>query len=165
MLPKLKKNFSLIASISAILICSVVGYYLSSFKKSPYAVTSLESFSLKWGFANELKNSYSSSTGDYTFVDRRDSLVKTHVKLRANELIFIHSKLNEMGFWTLPEQVGAAQSESTCYELELNYAESRKRLKVYTHDDRNPQQLDSAMRIISLVQKTIDEAESRYTRN
>ena len=87
----LKKNSSLIATLAVIVIMAVTGYYIISLKKSPYPVANFESFTYKWGLGDVLENDYSSVNGDYHYLDNRDSLIKTHVKLSVNDIIFIHN--------------------------------------------------------------------------
>ncbi|MFA6277563.1 MAG: hypothetical protein WC622_12480 [Pedobacter sp.] len=161
---QIRKNLSLIATVAVILIIALVGYYLVSLKKAPYSVTDFESFTYKWGVGDSLSNSYSSASGSYQYVNNRDSLIKTHVKLRANDIIFIHNKINELGLWNLPEIIGKkiANSKSPVYDLQFIYKEKSKRIIIYSGFDRNPQLLDSAMQITNIVQQAIDEAESRY---
>jgi len=161
---QLRKNFSLIATFAVIVITAVVGYYVMGLKKSPYPVANFESFSFKWGTVGRLENAYYSSNGDYSYLNNRDSLITTNVKLRANEIIFIHNKINELGFWKLPNKIGDQKpnSKAPFYELNFNYKEKSKKILVYSDFDENPLLLDSAMQIITLVQRTIDEAEGRY---
>ena len=159
-----KKNLSLIATLAVILIIALVGYYVISLKKAPYSVTDFESFTYKWGVGDSLLNSYSSNNGSYEYVNNRDSLIKTHVKLRANDIIFIHNKINELGLWSLPEIIGkkVENSKSPVYDLQFIYKEKSKRILIYSDFDGNPQLLDSAIQIKNIVQQAIDEAESRY---
>lgn len=164
MIPTLKKNLSLVATVAVIVITAVVGYYMISLKKAPYDVANFESFTDRWGTSSVLENSYSSNTGLYQYLDNRDSLIKTQVKLRANEIIFIHNKISELGFWDLPSSIGRpnAAKESLVYELQFNYKEKSKKVTIYSDFDEDRQLLDSAMRIKSMLQKAIDEAEARY---
>jgi len=166
MTKELKKNFSLIATVAVIMITAVVGYYVIGLKKAPYPVANFESFSFKWGIGGHLDNAYSSANGDYSYLNNRDSLIKTKVKLRANEIIFIHNRINELGFWNLQDKIGVAKSNSKApfYELQFNYKEKTKKITVYSDFDENPLLLDSAMQIITMVQRAIDEAEGRYHR-
>ncbi len=161
---KIKQNFSLIATFAVIAITAIVGYYVISLKKAPYAVASFKSFTFKWGIDSNLENSYNSADGSYYYLNNRDSLIKTHVKLRTNDIIFIHNKANELGLWNLPNVIGKPKSngKSPVYELQFNYLEKSKKMTVYSDFEENPQQLDSVMRIVKLVQQTIDEAEGRY---
>ena len=162
----LKKNISLIAAIAVIVITAAVGYYIISLKKSPYSVASFESFTYKWGVGNVLENSYSSVNGDYHYLDNRDSLIKTQVKLSVNDIIFIHNKINELGFWSLPNSIGKHNSNSKAlvYELQFKYKEKAKKITIYSDLEENLPLLDSAMKIKDVVQRAIDEAEGRYHR-
>ncbi|MFD0941010.1 hypothetical protein [Pedobacter boryungensis] len=160
----IKKNLSLIATVAVILIIAMVGYYLVSLKKAPYPVTDFESFTYKWGVGDTLSNSYSSTDGNYQYINNRDSVIKTHVKLRANDMIFIHNKINELGLWNLPEVIGkkVSNSKSPVYDLQFYYKEKSKRILIYSDFEGNIQLLDSAMQIKNIVQQAIDEVESRY---
>lgn len=160
----LKKTLTIGSSIAVLLMIALIGYYLMSLKKSPYPVADFESFTYKWGKADSLVNSYSSLSGDYQYLNNRDSLVKSNVKLRANDIIFIHNKIGELGLWNLPSTIGqpAVNSKAAVYDLQFNYREKSKRILIYSDFDGNPQLLDSAMQIKSLIQQVIDEAESRY---
>ena len=161
-----KKNISFIATLAVIVITAIVGYYVISLKKAPYEVVDFESFTYKWGVGDNLENSYSSASGDYQYLDNRDSVIKTQVKLRANNIIFIHNKINEMGFWNLPNAIGkrSTGAKTVVYELQFNYKEKSKKIIIYSDFDENPQLLDSAMQIKNIVQQAIDEAEGRYHR-
>jgi len=163
---KIKQNWSLIATFAVIVITVIVGYYVISLKKAPYPVADFESFTYKWGVNNNLENSYISTNGSYRYIDNRDSLIETHVKLRANDFIFIHNKVNELGLWSFPTVIGKPNSngKSPVYELQFNYKEKIKKITIYSDFDEKPQLLDSAMRIVKLVQNAIDEAEGRYHR-
>lgn len=159
-----KKNISFIATLAVIVITAIVGYYVISLKKAPYEVADFESFTYKWGVGDSLENSYSSASGDYHYINNRDSLIKTQVKLRANNVIFIHNKINELGFWNLQGEIGKKKPNSNVpvYELQFNYREKSKKIIIYSDFDKNPQLLDSAMQIVKIVQQAIDEAEGRY---
>ena len=164
MTKELKKNISLIATLAVIVIMAVTGYYIISLKKSPYPVANFESFTYKWGVANVLENSYSSVNGDYHYLDNRDSLIKTQVKLSVNDIIYIHNKINELGFWNLPNSIGkrSSNAKALVYELQFKYKEKSKKLTIYSDFAENLLLLDSAMKIKNVLQKAIDEAEGRY---
>lgn len=160
----LKKTLTIGSSIAVLLLIALIGYYLVSLKKSSYQVADFESFTYKWGTSDNLVNSYSSLSGDYQYLNNRDSLMKSNVKLRANDIIFIHNKIGELGLWNLPSTIGqpTVNSKAAVYELQFNYRNKAKRILIYSDFDGNPQLLDSAMQIKNLIQQVIDEAESRY---
>ncbi|PIH03273.1 hypothetical protein CS542_02530 [Pedobacter sp. IW39] len=35
----------------------------------------------------------------------KDSLIRTNVKLRDNDIIYIHNKTSELGFWNFPDVI------------------------------------------------------------
>lgn len=162
----LRKNVSLIATVAVLIITAVVGYYVISLKKAPYAVSDFESFTYKWGMGDDFENSYSSLSGDYQYLNSRDSLVKTNVRLRSNDIIFIHNKVNELGFWNLPNTIGKASvlGESVVCEIEFNYKGKSKKVTFHNNEDKHPGLLDSAKQIRDVLQQAIDEAEGRYNR-
>ncbi|RZK42105.1 MAG: hypothetical protein EOO90_08485 [Pedobacter sp.] len=163
---QLKKNLPLIATIFVILIAAGAAYYMISLKKAPYDVANFKSFSYKWGTGQQLDNAYDSESGDYIYLDNQDSLIKSNVKLRANNIIFIHNRISELGFWDLPSQLGTAKVNSGIlrYELQVNYLEKSKKIVFYADYDDDFNKLDSAKQIMQVIQSTIDEAESRYKR-
>lgn len=132
--------------------------------KSPVQVVDFESFTLIWGKTDSLLNRYDSKTGNYQYVDRRDSLHRTQVRLHSNEIIFLHHKINELGFWGLPATIGSPAIEGkTQYALTFHYKGRSKTMKVYQAAAPSINlQLDSAMRLIGMVQAVIDEADNRY---
>ncbi|SFG78789.1 hypothetical protein [Pedobacter insulae] len=161
---KIKQNLSLVATFAIIVSAVIVSYYFISLKKAPYTVASFKSFTFKWGTSSNLENAYLSSDGSYHYLNNRDSLIETRVKLRTNDIIFIHNKINELGLWELPNIVGKPNSKgnSPVYELQFNYEQKSKKITIYSDFDQDPQLLDSAMRIVELIQQTINEAETRY---
>lgn len=160
-----RKYLPVIAILILALLLAVAGYRLLGKKKAPVAMADFESFHYAWGMADSLMNSYTSATGDYHYLDRNDSLIKTQVKLRPNDLIFIHNKINELGFWKLPEHIGANehQPDLMVYQLEFKYKGTLKKMLVYKSRDQNADgRLDSAMQIVHMIQQVIDEADNRY---
>ncbi|RZK54157.1 MAG: hypothetical protein EOO87_11150, partial [Pedobacter sp.] len=88
----LKKNLSLIATIVVILLVGVVGFYFLRLKQGPYQVVDFDNLTYKWGTGDTLANVYDAKIGNYQYLNAKDSLVKTNVKLRSNNIIYIHNK-------------------------------------------------------------------------
>lgn len=160
----LRKTLIIGSTIGVLAIVVLVAYYLVSLKKSPYPVSDFKSFTYRWGFQDSLINYYSSANGSYQYVTSKDSLVKSVVKLKANDIIFIHNKVSELGLWSLPDTIGSshAGSKAAVYQFEFNYREKTKHLLIFSDSDQQPGILDSAMQIKNLIQHTIDQAETRY---
>ena len=169
MLNRPKKNLSLIATIAVIIIAGIGGYYLINLKQSSYPVSTFVSISYKWGVGDTLLNSYNSATGDYQYLDNRDSLITTNVKLRANNIIFIHSKANELDLWNLPNVIANKNSDLTNnkvlrYEMVFNYENKSKKIIFLTDYDENIAVADRAGQLQKIIKQTIDEVEDRYSK-
>ncbi len=165
----LKKNLSLIATIAVILIAGVGGYYLINLKQGPYPASTFISLSYQWGVGDTLSNSYNSATGDYQYLDNRDRLIKKSVKLHANNIIFIHSKANELDIWSLPDVIANKNEDLTNkkvlrYELVFNYEKKTKKIIYLTDYDEDIAVADRADQLQKMIKQTIDEVEDRYSR-
>ena len=166
---ELRKNISLIATVAIIIIVGIGGYYFLNLKQGPYAVADFESLTYKWGVGDTLLNSYNSATGDYQYLDNRDLLIKTKVKIRANNIIFIHSKANELGVWQLPDVIANKnanlKSEKVLrYEMVFNYEGKSKKIIYLTDYDEDQKIALAAEELQNIIKKTIDEVEERYSK-
>jgi len=164
----LRKRISLIATVAVIIIIGFGGYYLINLKQGPYPASSFSSLSFKWGVGDTLVNSYNSETGDYQYLNHRDSLVKTKVKLRANEIIFLHSKANELDFWKMPNVIANPHADLKSgkilrYEIIFNYEKQQKKIVYLTNYSENPAIAASADELQKVISKTINEADERYS--
>jgi len=165
----LKKNISLIATIAVILIAGLGGYYLINLKQGPYPASTFISVNYKWGVGDTLANSYNSAIGDYQYLDNKDRLVKKKVKLHANNIIFIHSKANELDIWGLPELI-ANKNEDLInknvlrYEIVFTYEKKTKKIIFMTNYDENIAIADRADQLQKMIKQTIDEVEDRYAK-
>lgn len=162
----LKKNLSLIATIVVILLVGVVGFYFLRLKQGPYQVVDFDNLTYKWGIGDTLANVYDAKTGNYQYLNAKDSLVKTNVKLRSNNIIYIHNKLNEIGFWNMPSVIknkSGVSNEVLRYEFELVYGKNRKKVIYYTDYDENQELRVKAKEVQQLISQTIEEVENRFT--
>ncbi len=162
-----KENFKLIAVIAIMIIVIVGGYYFINLKQSKYPVSSFISLNFKWGTGDTLLNSYSSKTSDYQYLDNKDSLIHKRVKLRANNIIFVHSKANELNLWELPDIIvnkGADLKSKRVlrYEMIFNYKEKTKKIIYLTDYDENPVIAGQVDQLQMLIKGVLDEIEDRY---
>jgi hypothetical protein len=160
----LKKYISLIFTIVIILAVGIGGYYFLNLKKGPYPASDLLSISYKWGVGDTLVNSYDSATGNYHYLDSRDSLVKTKLKLKANNFIFLHSKANEADLWKLPNLVtnsnaNLKSNQVLRYEITFNYTQKSKRIVFMTDYNEDPTILKSVAQIQSAIEQILKERE------
>ena len=164
-----KKSISLITTCVLVVLISVVGYYFINLGKGPYKASDFVSISYKWGVGDTLANSYDSATGDYQYLDSRDSLLKTNVKLRANNIIFIHSKADELNLWQLPDVIANPNANLKSdqvlrYEFVFTYEKKKKKIIYLTDYNYNPDVASRADGLQKMIKQTIDEAEERYSK-
>jgi hypothetical protein len=160
-----KKNISLIFTLVIIVIAGIGGYYLINLKKGPYPASDLLSISYKWGVGDTLVNSYDSATGNYQYLDNRDSLIQTKLKLKANNFIFLHSKANEAELWKLPDIIANPNenhqsSQVLRYEIIFKYTEKSKKIIFMTDYNEDLAVAKSVAQIQSAIAQTLNEMEA-----
>ena len=163
----LKKSISLIATFAIIVIIAIGGYYFVNLRKGPYSSSDFVSIDYKWGLGDTLQNSYNSASGNYQYLDNRDSLIKKKVKLRANNVIFIHSKANELDLWKLPDVIANPNADLKNkkvlrYEIVFTYEQKTKKIVFMTDYDEDLKIAQDAQQLQKIVAQTITEAEERY---
>ena len=169
MLKQFKQRLLLISTVVVLAIAVIGGYYLLSVKQGPYPASKFISITYKWGVGDTLVNSYNSATGEYQYLNNKDSLVKTNVKLHANNIIFLHSKANELDFWKLPELIANKNADLNNkgvlrYEMVFNYEGKSKKISYYTNYTDYMAIATAAQALRKLVEQTINEAEERYSK-
>lgn len=168
MLSRIKKNISFIATVVVIIIISIAGYFVINKQKGPFSASELVSIEYKWGLGDSLVNVYNSATGNYQYLDNKDSLITKKLKLRANNIIFIHSKANELDLWTLPNVIANKNAnlktdQTLRYEIIFNYETKVKKIVFLTNYDEDMGVLDRVSQLQKTIKSTIDEVEDRYT--
>lgn len=143
-----------------------VYYYSQMIKKAPFRSTDFESFVLKYGEGDDLINQYDSKTGTFQYLNQRDSLIHTVVKLRKDDLLYLHYKAAELGFWNLPDELIMSDSTeesqlSPHFYLEMNYKEKSKSVLIDARYIGNSKMYDAAKSVINVAQQVIKDAEDR----
>jgi len=161
-----KKIFLALTIVVPFLIYCVV-YYRPMFRNAPYKLKEFESIDFKWGMGNNLENSYNSATGDYQYVNAQDSVIKTNVKLRKDDILYLHSKANELGFFNFPELIANPgttldSSKVLRYVMQFNYKKKSKQVIYITDFNETPKLKGLAEQMKTLLQQSINDAEERY---
>ncbi|RZK76387.1 MAG: hypothetical protein EOO92_14665 [Pedobacter sp.] len=161
-----KKIFLALTIVVPFLIYCVV-YYTPMLRNAPFKSKEFVSLQFKWGVGNNLENTYDSATGDYQYVDSRDSIVKTNVKLRTNDIMYLHNKANELGLWNFPEVIANTDADLKSdkilrYEMQFNYKKKSKKVIYMTDYNEIPKLRDVAAQMQKLITKSINDAEERY---
>ncbi len=144
-------------------------YYSQMFKNAPYRFADLESIVLKYGEGKDLVNHFDSETGRYQFLNVRDSLMVDTVRLRKDDLQYLHGKAAQLGFWNLPDDMtthdpadDTANSRPVArFYLQYNYKEKSKEVTLDADFDGNPKMRDAAKSVIDEVIRVINDARDR----
>lgn len=161
-----RKIFIVVTVIIPFLIYCVV-YYTPILKNAPFKSAEFVSLKYKWGVGKTLDNSYDSATGEYQYLNAKDSLVKTNVKLRKDDIIYLHNKATEIGFWNFPDLIANNAADTISpkiprYELEFNYKRVSKKVIYLSDYSETPKLRDLAVQMKTLVEQTIAAADERY---
>jgi len=107
-------------------------YYGMMLKNAPYKYVEFESVSIQYGERDKLVNKYSSATGEYQYLDRRDSLVKKRLQLSNDDLLYLHRKAADLGFWNFPnDETGDSLTNGNKpprYIIEYKYQRKSKKV-------------------------------------
>ena len=144
-------------------------YYTPILRNAPFRSDEFVSFQFQWGAGNDMPNIYDSATGRYEYLDRNDSLIKTNVKLRPNDISYLHNKMNELGYWNFPELIANAdtdlkKSKVLRYVFTFNYKRKTKKVIYLTDYNDIPKLATVAGQMKTLVEQTINDAEERYSK-
>jgi len=161
---KAKKIFLAICIFVPFLIYCIV-YYSQMIKDAPFRFSDFESVVFKYGEDGDLVNQYDSKTGHYQYLNKKDSLIKTTLRLSQDDLLYIHRKAVDLGFWNLPDEMLSedtlASKNALHFYLELNYKEKSKSLLLDTKFDGNEKMFGAAKSVIEEVQRVLNDAEDR----
>ena len=162
---RVKKIF-LGASIVVPFMIYCVYYYAGIIGNAPYKFTEFQSFDFRFGLGNNLNNTYDSKTGRYQYVNNHDSLVVKKVFLSKDELLFLHRKAADLGFWDFPKQIlgdttGRAAHPSLHYDIAFHYLHKSKEVHFDEAYDEDIKLRDAAQQLIKQIQSTLADAEDR----
>lgn len=141
-------------------------YYSNMIKNAPFRFSDFESVEFSYGAADNMSNKFDSKTGKYQYVDRRDSLIQKSLKLRKDDLLYLHRKATEYGFWNFPDDmtspiVDTAKS-NVRFLLKFNYKEKSKQVLFDTDFKGDPKLYDAAKTMVAEVQRVLNDAEDRH---
>ncbi|SDD32632.1 hypothetical protein SAMN05216464_101418 [Mucilaginibacter pineti] len=144
-----------------------VYYYGMMIKNAPYRFSDFESMSFQYGNKDNLVNKYDSKTGDYQYLNKRDSLIKTHLHLVKDiDLIYLHRKAADLGFWDFPKNetgdtTANARKNGVRYIIEFKYKQKSKRVVFDSDFVGDPKLIDANNTLIKEIRQSLIAAESR----
>lgn len=158
---RFKKVF-LALSILVPFMLYCVYYYSKMVKNAPYKFSEFECITLKAGLGTNYEKVYNTKSQDFQYVNLNDSLIKTKVKLSKNDLLFLHRKAAELGFWDWPEKmIGDTSGKAARYYLEYNYQRKNKIIEIDADYNDNTKLRDAALQLVKTVDQAIEDAQDR----
>ena len=157
------KKIFLIMSIVVPFLLYCIYYYGMMIKNAPYKFSEFQSIHFEYGYGDTLNNIYDSKTGEYQFVNRRDSIVKINLKLSKDDLLYLHRKAADLGFWDFPanELNPDVKGRVPRYVIQFNYLRKTKKV-MYDASYNGAEKLkDANDRLIIEIKKILSDAEAR----
>jgi len=140
-------------------------YYSQMFKNAPFRFADFESIVLKYGEGDELINQFDSKTGLYRFLNTQDSMVVDTVKLRKDDVQYLHGKATQLGIWNLPDDMTSGEPDSTKpvarFYLQFNYKEKSKEVTLDADFNGNTKMRDVAKTMVDEAMRVVNDARIR----
>jgi hypothetical protein len=164
-----KKIFLLTTVIGSFVFYCVV-YYAQVFHDAPYNLKEFKSFSIRYGNRDNMVNYFNSATGEYDYLNKHDSLIKTHLYLNQADMDTVHFDAAKLNLWHFRED--ETNSDSTMpgfdkaprYIIEFVYARKTKKV-TFDANYNGPLQLSDANKVlIKDIQQVLSAAGERSTK-
>lgn len=161
---RLKKIFLGFAIAIPFLVYCVY-YYSIMIGNAPYRFSDFQSFSFQYGTGDSLVNKYDSKTGDYQYLNEHDSLIKKHLPLNSDDLLYLHRKAAEWGFWNFPEREVNDSAKikgikSPHYLIQFNYKHKSKKVLYDAAYDGDPKLKDANEAVVKEIESVLNRAEN-----
>ncbi|TYP96137.1 hypothetical protein BC792_10736 [Sphingobacterium allocomposti] len=144
-----------------------VFYYSNMIKNAPYRFADFEYVKIQYGLPDSMLNSYNSATQEYQYLNKNNEVVKKKLKLTDDDLLYLHRKAMEMGFWnvdndmTTPREDASEGHSVPRYILEYKYKEKGKKVTLDADYPGNQKMKDAAKTTIEKVLDIINVADAR----
>ncbi|WP_017259190.1 hypothetical protein [Pedobacter arcticus] len=128
-------------------------------KNAPFKFAEFENITIKAGSGGYFDKIFSSKTGDYEYINNQDSLVKQKVKLSKDDLLYLHRKAVDLGFWNMSKDMIADTSgKSPRYFIEYDYQRKKKIVEIDAAYNGDMKVKGAALELIETINKTINIA-------
>lgn len=162
MVSRTKKIFLALSVILPFLFYCLY-YYGHMLKNAPYKFTEFESMSIQYGDRDSLLNKFDSKTGNYQYLNSRDSLIKMRLHLTKDDLLYLHRKAADLGFWDFPEnEIGDSVKsgpQPVRYIIEFKYQRKSKRVVYDSNFEGDPRLIDANQRVIKEIMQVLNQEE------
>ncbi|WP_462265219.1 hypothetical protein [Mucilaginibacter sp.] len=160
------KRIFIILTIAVPFLLYCVYYYSMMIGNAPYKFSEFKSIQFRYGTGDTLLNQYNSVTGEYQYLNNRDSLIRTKAVLNRDDLLYLHRKAADLGFWNFPKDetgdtVAVQGRKVPRYYIQFNYQRKSKTVQYEPTFNGDEKLKDANQQLIKEIQKTLDAAESR----
>jgi hypothetical protein len=166
MTDKSKKTFLLTTIVGSFLIYSII-YYAQVLKDAPYNLKEFKSFTIKYGTKDSMVNYYNSATGEYTYLNKNDSLIKKHLFLSKSDIDSLHKEARIFGFWDFPanelnnDSTNANYKKVPRYIIQFNYKRKSKLVQFDANYNGPAKLVDANRGLITKIRDILSGAEER----
>lgn len=165
-----KRNFLLVTIIGSFVLYSVY-YYSHVLANAPFKRSEFKSIVFKYGTRDKMVNYYNSATGEYDYLDKKDSLIKTHLSLTPADIDSLHKAAFVQGLWDFPDdETSIPDSTKLGYEnlerdyIEYNYLHKSKKVTFDANYGGPVRLADANRELVKKIKKTLNEAEKRQNK-
>ncbi|HMR20306.1 MAG TPA: hypothetical protein PKA53_13465 [Sphingobacterium sp.] len=163
---KSKKIFLAICIIAPFIVYCYI-YYSSMIQNAPFRFSDFESIEITYGIPDEMVNNYNSKTQEYQYLTKEDKLIETSLKMRNDDLLYLHRKAQELGFWNVDNDMTTTRKtpnegeDVPRFVLKYTYKEKSKEVTLDADYPGNPKMKEAAKSTIDAVMKMIAEVQAR----
>ena len=163
-----KKLFIFFSVIVPFLIYAIV-YYRPIIRNAPFKAKEFVSLEYKWGAGKNLENSYNSATGEYRYLNDKDSLVVRHIKLSQKDQKFLDSNADEQGVWNLPDVVGNSEADLSNpkllrYFIKFNYQKKSKEVTYFPNFSGNQKMKTATAKMQKIIEQYLIDADQKLSK-
>jgi hypothetical protein len=144
-------------------------YYGMMVKNAPYRFADFQYLRFEYGLNDSLVNKYNSKTGAYQYTTRSGKLKTMNMSLSKDNLLYLHRKAADLGFWNFPEvekgdNAGDKKMNTLHYLIEFVYKDKTKKVLFDQDYNGDPKLKDANMRLIKEIQSVLDEQEEHLAK-
>ena len=163
-----KKLFIFFTIVVPFLIYAIV-YYKPIISNAPFKAKEFVSLEYKWGVGKNLENSYNSATGEYKYLNDKDSLVIKHIELSQKDKKFLDSNADEQGFWNLPDIVANSEADldnpkMLRYFMKFKYQKKSKEVTYFPNFAGNPKMKGATAQMQKIIEQYLADSEQRFNK-
>lgn len=139
-------------------------YYAPIIRNAPFQEKYFVSLEYRWGTGEKLENSYNSTSGEFIYVNKNDSLVRKNIKLDVRDVKYLDSIADVQGFWNLPSVIANNESElndkrQLRYVIRFNYQKKSKEVTYFPSFNGNEKMKSAASKMQKEIELTLIDKE------